>query len=107
MNARQKAKKYKKELERLKAANDPKKDLLEFRSIKPKFYSNKVVYTYDELKNMSILPMTERESLIKDRLLKPLYAELKNNMSVKLYENEEDRIVVYRTDIYIATERGD
>ena len=107
MNARQKAKKYKKELERLKAAYDPRKNMIEVKTIKPNLYHNKVVYTYDELNKMSMLPMKERENLIKDRLLRPIYTELKNIMSVKLKENEIERLAIYSTSLYIAAERGE
>ena len=93
MNARQKAKKYKKELEQLKA-------------IKPLIFRNKVAYSYDKLNAISNIPMADRENMIKDDLIKPLVNELKNIMSVKLVEDDESRRAIYSTDIYIATERG-
>lgn len=107
MNARQKAKKYKKELERLKAALDPKKKICKRETIKPLLFRNKRAYSYDMLKAMANIPMSERENIIKAELLKPLVEELKNNIHVKLTQDDERRIAYYSVDIYIATERGD
>lgn len=106
MNARQKAKKYKKELERLKAALGPKKEICRRETIKPLLFRNKVAYSYDKLKAMANIPMADRENIIKDELLKPLVEELKNNIQVKLTQDDEQRIAYYSTGIYIATERG-
>ncbi len=105
MNARQKAKKYKKELEQLKAL-ELREKIVKTKTIKPLLFRNKIAIGYSELNAMANIPMADRENIIKDRLLKPLVEELKNNIHVKLTQDDERRIAYYSTDIYIATERG-
>lgn len=107
MNARQKAKAYKKELEWIKAALVPTKKICDVETIQPKLFRSKVAIGYSELNAMTNIPMADRENIIKNRLLNPLIEELKNNMQVKLTQDDEQGIAYYSTGIYIATERGE
>ena len=95
MNARQKAKKYKKELNRLKGLLNPRKMVKvpytqeNMRLVK---YHSAVCISYNNFEHNVSMSEAFLENVTKDRLLEPLIEELKNSMKVEVTRDDINQV---------------
>ena len=104
MNARQKAKKYKKELNRLRKFLDPGKVVYTavYEDVRPISYKSMIDISYRELDYLLGLQrenVLQCDDVIKDKLLEPLINNLKDNMEINVVRDDVSQVAHCRCSV--------